>query len=148
MFDRPDSGERAILVHLTFRAGQEDLNELKELAKSAGAEPVHVLTGARQKPDPKYFVGKGKLEELKAEISAHEADIVLVNHPLSPSQERNLEEALEIRVVDRNGLILDIFALRAQTFEGKLQVELAQLKHLSTRLIRGWTHLEDRKSVV
>ena len=145
MFDRPDSGERAILVHLTFRAGQEDLNELKELAKSAGAEPVHVLTGARQKPDPKYFVGKGKLEELKAEISAHEADIVLVNHPLSPSQERNLEEALEIRVVDRNGLILDIFALRAQTFEGKLQVELAQLKHLSTRLIRGWTHLDRQK---
>jgi len=145
LFDRPDSGERAILVHLTFRAGQEDLNELKELAKSAGAEPVHVLTGARQKPDPKYFVGKGKLEELKAEISAHEADIVLVNHPLSPSQERNLEEALEIRVVDRNGLILDIFALRAQTFEGKLQVELAQLKHLSTRLIRGWTHLDRQK---
>ena len=145
MFDRPESGERAILVHLTLRAGQEDLYELKELAKSAGAEPVHVLTGSRQKPDPKYFVGKGKLEELKAEIAAHEADIVLINHPLTPSQERNLEEALETRVVDRNGLILDIFALRAQTFEGKLQVELAQLKHLSTRLIRGWTHLDRQK---
>lgn len=145
MFDRPDSGERAILVHLTLRAGQEDLYELKELAKSAGAEPVHVVTGARQRPDPKFFVGKGKLEEVKAEIEIHEADIVLVNHVLSPSQERNLEEALGVRVVDRNGLILDIFALRAQTFEGKLQVELAQLKHLSTRLIRGWTHLDRQK---
>lgn len=145
MFDRPESGERAILVHLTLRAGQEDLYELKELAKSAGAEPVHVITGTRQKPDPKYFVGTGKLDEIKSEIAFHEADIVLVNHALSPSQERNLEEALEVRVVDRNGLILDIFALRAQTFEGKLQVELAQLKHLSTRLIRGWTHLDRQK---
>lgn len=145
MFDRPDSGERAILVHLTLRAGQEDLYELKELAKTAGAEPVHVVTGARQKPDPKFFVGSGKLEEIKAEIDLHEADIVLVNHVLSPSQERNLEEVLGVRVVGRNGLILDIFALRAQTFEGKLQVELAQLKHLSTRLIRGWTHLDRQK---
>lgn len=145
MFDRPESGERAVLVHLTLRAGQEDLYELKELAKSAGAEPVHVVTGNRQKPDPKYFVGKGKLEEVKAQIAFHQADIVLFNHALSPSQERNLEEALEVRVVDRNGLILDIFALRAQTFEGKLQVELAQLKHLSTRLIRGWTHLDRQK---
>lgn len=145
MFDRPESGERAILVHLTLRAGQEDLYELKELAKSAGADPVHVVTGTRQKPDPKFFVGKGKLEEIKSEITFHEADLVLVNHALTPSQERNLEEALGVRVVDRNGLILDIFALRAQTFEGKLQVELAQLKHLSTRLIRGWTHLDRQK---
>jgi len=145
LFDRPDSGERAVLVHLTLRAGHEDLYELKELAKSAGAEPVHVVTGSRQRPDPKYFVGKGKLEELKSQIAFNEADIVLVNHALSPSQERNLEEALGVRVVDRNGLILDIFALRAQTFEGKLQVELAQLKHLSTRLIRGWTHLDRQK---
>jgi len=145
LFDRPESGERAILVHLTLQAGQEDLYELKELAKSAGAEPVHVITGSRQKPDPKFFVGTGKVEEIKSEISFHEADIVLVNHSLTPSQERNLEEALETRVVDRNGLILDIFALRAQTFEGKLQVELAQLKHLSTRLIRGWTHLDRQK---
>lgn len=145
MFDRPDSGERAILVHLTLQVNQEDLYELKELAKSAGAEPVHVVTGSRHRPDPKYFVGTGKLEEIKFEIAIHEADIVLVNHALSPSQERNLEQALEVRVVDRNGLILDIFALRAQTFEGKLQVELAQLKHLSTRLIRGWTHLERQK---
>lgn len=145
MFDRPSSGERAVLVHLTLNVDQEDLYELKELAKSAGAEYVHVITGSRQRPDPKYFVGKGKLEEIKSAIQQYEADIILVNHALSPSQERNLEQALEVRVVDRNGLILDIFALRAQTFEGKLQVELAQLRHLSTRLIRGWTHLERQK---
>lgn len=145
MFERPASGERAILVHLILQTGQEDLFELKELAKSAGAETVHVITGSRKRPDPKYFVGTGKLEEIRAEIDFHQADLVLVNHALSPSQERNLEQALQVRVVDRNGLILDIFALRAQTFEGKLQVELAQLKHLSTRLIRGWTHLERQK---
>ena len=145
MFDRPESGERAVLVHLTLRSGQEDLLELKELAKSAGTDPVYVLTGSRKRPDPKYFIGKGKLEELKDVIQAYEADIVLFNHPLSPSQERNLENDLGVRVVDRNGLILDIFAQRAQTFEGKLQVELAQLQHLSTRLVRGWTHLERQK---
>ncbi len=145
MFERPDAGERAILVHLSLQAGQEDLDELKELTKSAGAQPIHVVTGSRQRPDPKYFVGTGKLDEMKLAIAELQADIVIVNHPLSPSQERNLEKALEVRVVDRNGLILDIFAQRAQTFEGKLQVELAQLKHLSTRLIRGWTHLERQK---
>lgn len=145
MFERPQAGEQAILIHLTLQAGQEDLYELKELAKSAGATPVHVITGRRHRPDPKYFVGTGKLEEIKSAIALYQADIVLFNHSLSPSQERNLEQALEVRVVDRNGLILDIFALRAQTFEGKLQVELAQLKHLSTRLIRGWTHLERQK---
>lgn len=145
MFERPDAGERAILVHLNLQVGQEDLDELKELTKSAGALPVHVVTGSRYKPDPKYFVGVGKVDEIKAALAEHQADIIIVNHPLSPSQERNLERALEVRVVDRNGLILDIFAQRAQTFEGKLQVELAQLKHLSTRLIRGWTHLERQK---
>ncbi len=145
MFDRPESGERAVLVHLTLSSMHEDLLELKELAKSAGTDPVYVVTGSRKKPDPKYFVGKGKLEELKGVIEAHQADIVLFNHPLSPSQERNLEGFLGVRVVDRNGLILDIFAQRAQTFEGKLQVELAQLQHLSTRLVRGWTHLERQK---
>lgn len=145
MFERPNAGERAVLVHLTLHTSLEDLSELKELAKSAGADPVHVLTGSRQSPDSKYFIGTGKLEELKQAISDYAADIVLFNHPLSPSQERNLEKALEVRVVDRNGLILDIFAQRAQTFEGKLQVELAQLRHLSTRLIRGWTHLERQK---
>ncbi|WP_150050214.1 MULTISPECIES: ribosome rescue GTPase HflX [Methylomonas] len=145
MFERPDAGERAILVHLNLQVGQEDLDELKELTKSAGAQPIHTVCGSRHRPDPKYFVGLGKLDEIKAAVAEHQADIIIVNHPLSPSQERNLEKALETRVVDRNGLILDIFAQRAQTFEGKLQVELAQLKHLSTRLIRGWTHLERQK---
>ena len=145
MFDRPDSGERAILVHLALRAHHEDLLELKELAKSAGTNPVHVVTGSRKSPDAKYFVGTGKLEEIKSAIEAYSADIVLFNHALMPSQERNLEKFLGVRVVDRNGLILDIFAQRAQSFEGKLQVELAQLKHLSTRLVRGWTHLERQK---
>jgi len=145
LFDRPDAGERAILVHLAFYSGQEDLAELIELAKSAGTIPVHQLTGSRHSPDPKYFIGKGKLEELKNCIQIYTADIVLFNHTLTPSQERNLETALGIRVIDRNGLILDIFAQRAQSFEGKLQVELAQLQHLSTRLVRGWTHLERQK---
>lgn len=145
MFERPDAGERAVLVHLNLQSGQEDLDELKELSKSAGAQPVHTITGSRQRPDPKYFVGTGKLEEIRSSVEEHQADIIIVNHPLSPSQERNLEKALEVRVVDRNGLILDIFAQRAQSFEGKLQVELAQLKHLSTRLVRGWTHLERQK---
>jgi GTP-binding protein HflX len=145
VFDRPDSGERAILVHLNCHYQQEDLLELQELAKSAGTNPVEVVTASRQRPDPKYFIGIGKLEELKTIVEAQEADVVLFNHPLSPSQERNLEKFLGVRVVDRNGLILDIFAQRAQSFEGKLQVELAQLKHLSTRLVRGWTHLERQK---
>jgi GTPase len=145
LFDRPDSGERAILVHLVLRAHHEDLLELKELAKSAGTNPVHVVTGSRKSPDAKYFVGTGKLDEIKDAVEAYSADIVLFNHALSPSQERNLEKFLGVRVVDRNGLILDIFAQRAQSFEGKLQVELAQLKHLSTRLVRGWTHLERQK---
>ncbi|MCK5354712.1 MAG: GTPase HflX [Methyloprofundus sp.] len=145
MFDRPESGERAVLVHINLHSGQEDLNELKELASSAGAEVVHVLTGSRRNPDPKYFIGSGKLEELKAAIEETEADLVLFNHVLTPSQERNLEAALEFRVVDRNGLILDIFALRAKTYDGKLQVELAQLNHLSSRLTRGWTHLDRQK---
>lgn len=149
LFERPSgTGERAILVHVTLKAmrvAQEDLDELKELAKSAGADPVFVLTASRPKPDPKFFIGIGKVDELLAVIQEYEADIVLFNNPLSPSQERNLEKALSVRVVDRNGLILDIFAQRAQSFEGKLQVELAQLKHLSTRLVRGWTHLERQK---
>jgi GTP-binding protein HflX len=145
VFDRPDSGERAILVHINFQHQQENLDELKELAKSAATDPVYVVTGSRQRPDSKYFIGTGKLDELKAIVEEYEADVVLFNHPLSPSQERNLEKFLGVRVVDRNGLILDIFAQRAQSFEGKLQVELAQLKHLSTRLVRGWTHLERQK---
>jgi len=148
LFERPDSGQKSILVHLNFQSNlfdPEDLLELKELAKSAGTQPIHVITGNQQRPDPHSFMRSGKLAELKAAIETHAADSVLFNHPLSPSQERNLEKALEVRVVDRNGLILDIFAQRAKTFEGKLQVELAQLKHLSTRLVRGWTHLERQK---
>ncbi|MDC9729308.1 MAG: GTPase HflX [Methyloprofundus sp.] len=145
MFDRPESGERAVLVHINLYQGQEDLNELKELAKSAGAEVVHVLTGSRNYPDPGFFIGSGKLDELKAAIAETEADLVLFNHVLTPSQERNLEAELEYRVVDRNGLILDIFALRAKSYDGKLQVELAQLNHLSSRLTGGWSHLDRQK---
>ena len=145
MFDRPSTGERAILVHITFEREQESLDELAELARSAGVVPVCTVTGTRYAPDAKTFVGKGKLEELQVRVSTEEADLVIVNHALTPSQERNLERALSLRVVDRNGLILDIFAQRAQSFEGKLQVELAQLQHLSTRLVRGWTHLERQK---
>lgn len=148
-FDRPEAGNNkagdiAILVHIDFPEGdnREDPNEFKELVLSAGGIPVEFVTGARKSPDPKTFVGKGKVEEIKAMAEAHEADIILFNHALSPSQERNLEAALECRVLDRTGLILDIFALRARTHEGKLQVELAQLQHQTTRLIRGWTHLE------
>ena len=148
-FDRPEAGHKnasdiAILVHIDFPEGdnREDPNEFKELVLSAGGAPVEFITGTRKTPDPKTFVGKGKVEEIKAMAEAHEADIVLFNHTLTPSQERNLEAALECRVLDRTGLILDIFALRARTHEGKLQVELAQLQHQTTRLIRGWTHLE------
>ena len=118
---------------------------LKSLQNRAGANPVHVITGSRKSPDAKYFVGTGKLDEIKQAVIENSANIVLFNHVLSPSQERNLESYLGVRVVDRNGLILDIFAQRAKSFEGKLQVELAQLKHLSTRLVRGWTHLERQK---
>ncbi len=147
MLDRPQSGERAILVHLDF-SGDRDadaLDELRELAVSAGAQPLAVVTGARHAPDPKYFVGSGKAEEIRDAVAAESADIVIFNHALSPSQERNLERLFQCRVLDRTGLILDIFAQRAQTHEGKLQVELAQLNHLSTRLVRGWTHLERQK---
>jgi GTP-binding protein HflX len=145
LFDRPDSGERAVLVHVQTGNDAEDLAELRELALSAGAEPVAVVTGKRQTPDARYYIGTGKLEELAQTIAAHEAELVLFNNALSPSQERNLEKALSVRVVDRTGLILDIFAQRARTFEGKLQVELAQLRHMTTRLVRGWTHLERQK---
>jgi GTPase len=123
----------------------EDLGELGELARSADVLPVAIVTGARKTPDPKFFIGKGKLEEIQSLITHYDIDLILVNHALTPGQERNLERALGVRVVDRNGLILDIFAQRARSFEGKLQVELAQLEHLSTRLVRGWTHLERQK---
>ena len=146
-FERPESGERAILVHLTLstEADREDPREFEELVLSAGGDPVDYVFGTRDMPTARYFVGSGKLAEIKSLVEAHEAEVVLFNHALSPSQERNLEEELCCRVTDRTGLILDIFSQRARTHEGKLQVELAQLQHISTRLIRGWTHLERQK---
>jgi GTP-binding protein HflX len=122
-----------------------DAAEFKALAASAGAIPVGVVQASRPKPDPKYFVGTGKAEEIRARAAELAAEVVLVDQELSPSQERNLEKLTGCRVLDRNGLILDIFAQRARSFEGKLQVELAQLSHLATRLVRGWTHLERQK---
>jgi len=147
MFERPQTGERAVLVRLGLGKPlrSEDLVEFQQLARSAGATPVATVTGRRHRPEPRYFVGSGKADEINATAQAHGADLILIDHPLSPSQERNLEKLTGRRVLDRSGLILDIFAQRARTFEGKLQVELAQLKHLSTRLVRGWTHLERQK---
>jgi GTP-binding protein HflX len=146
-FERPESGERAVLVHLELGGGsaQEDPRELEELVLSAGGDPVEFVFGQRDRPDPRHFVGSGKLAEIEAAVRAHEAALVIFNHALSPSQERNLERALGCRVIDRTGLILDIFAQRARSHVGKLQVELAQLRHMSTRLVRGWTHLERQK---
>ena len=146
-FERPRGGERALLVHINFphRSDQDDLDEFVELVRSADVEIVDLIVGSRQQPTAKTFIGKGKLDELAVDVRAREIDVVLFNHALTPSQERNLESVLKCRVLDRTGLILDIFAQRAQSFEGKLQVELAQLKHLSTRLVRGWTHLERQK---
>lgn len=152
LFDRPDSqSERAILVHIQFSAlnvDDEDLAEFEELVTSAGVAIADIIVGTRKVPDAKYFIGSGKMEEIQQAINLHDADVVLFNHALSPAQQRNIEKKLETRVIDRTGLILDIFAQRAQTFEGKLQVELAQLEHLSTRLIHGWTHLERQKGGV
>ncbi|WP_067214453.1 ribosome rescue GTPase HflX [Marinomonas gallaica] len=146
-FERPESGEIAVLVHIDFHDSDDNHGpeEFVELALSAGADPVAVVTGSRQRPDSRFFVGTGKLDEIKDIVIREEAQVVLFDHALSPSQERNLESVLNCRVLDRTGLILDIFAQRARTHEGKLQVELAQLQHMSTRLIRGWTHLERQK---
>ncbi|MBV2090162.1 MAG: GTPase HflX [Candidatus Thiodiazotropha sp. (ex Ctena orbiculata)] len=147
MFERPKSGERAVLVHLDLNgiSDPDEIAEFQDLARSAGAERVAFVSGSRRQPDPKYFVGRGKAEEIGHIVSSEGADLVIFDHTLSPSQERNLERAFGCRVVDRTGLILDIFSQRARSFEGKLQVELAQLQHLSTRLVRGWTHLERQK---
>lgn len=146
-FERPESGETAILVHFDFNRYDEpeDPREFEELVLAAHGDPVAFLMGQRAAPHPKYFIGTGKLDELSRLVQENEAAIVIFNHVLSPSQERNLEKVLKCRVIDRVGLILDIFAQRARTHEGKLQVELAQLRHLSTRLVRGWTHLERQK---
>lgn len=145
MFDRPSGGERTILVHLQTKTDSLDPQELEDLAVSAGAIPVGTVTAKCHHPDARYLIGSGKVEELLQVSQEREAGLILFDHALSPSQERNLEKALSARVVDRTGLILDIFAQRARSFEGKLQVELAQLRHLSTRLVRGWTHLERQK---
>jgi GTP-binding protein HflX len=146
-FERPRDGERAVLVRLGLGVpvDTEDLEEFRQLALSAGAIPVATVTGRRERPDPRYFMGSGKAEELRTACESNDVEVVLMDHALSPSQERNLEKLTGRRVLDRNGLILDIFAQRARSFEGKLQVELAQLKHISSRLVRGWTHLERQK---
>ena len=146
-FERPASGEVAVLVHIDFGRGSEaeDPREFEELVLSAGGDPVAYIMATRQAPDSRTFVGSGKVAEISRVVQEHGAQIVIFNHDLSPSQERNLEREFECRVLDRTGLILDIFAQRARTHEGKLQVELAQLDHMSTRLVRGWTHLERQK---
>jgi GTP-binding protein HflX len=147
VFERPRTGERAVLVRLGLGVpvDPEDLEEFTQLAVSAGAQPVATLTGRRERPDSRFFMGSGKADELRDVAVAESADVILVDHALSPSQERNLEKHTGRRVLDRNTLILDIFAQRARSHEGKLEVELAQLKHLATRLVRGWTHLERQK---
>ncbi len=147
MFERPDVGERAILVHVRFRsvANNQDLDEFKELVQSTGAEIATVISVQRNIPEAKYLIGSGKVDELSGLVHSLDADIVIFNYSLSPSQERNLENTFKKRVLDRTGLILDIFAQRARSYEGKLQVELAQLRFLSTRLVRGWSHLERQK---
>jgi len=146
-FERHGGGERALLVHLEGQnpEAREDPQEFQELALSAGADIVSLVTITRHQPTAKYLIGSGKVEELRDQVKADEVDLVIFNHTLTPSQERNLERVFECRVLDRTGLILDIFAQRARTHEGKLQVELAQLEHMSTRLVRGWTHLERQK---
>jgi len=150
VLERPEGGERALLVHIDpgASANPEELEEFHQLAVSAGADLVGLVTGRRQAPDPRTYVGRGKVEEIAETVADTGAELVIFDHALSPSQERNLERELQCRVLDRTGLILDIFARRARTFEGKLQVELAQLRHLSTRLVRGWTHLERQKGGV
>ncbi len=147
LFERPGGGENAVLVQISFPTTQSspDATEFIELARSAGAKVTSLVTGTRQNPDPRYFVGEGKAQEIREQRESNDADLVIFDHTLSPAQERNLEKLLQCRVLDRTGLILDIFAQRARSHEGKLQVELAQLKHLSTRLVRGWTHLERQK---
>jgi GTP-binding protein HflX len=147
LLERSPSLERSLLVHIGFGRScyEDEIQEFAALAESAGAEVVGQMHAQRAKPDPRFFLGSGKTEQLAALAADTRAELVLVNRSLSASQERNLERRLEARVLDRNGLILDIFAQRAASFEGKLQVELAQLEHLSTRLVRGWTHLERQK---
>ncbi len=146
MFERADRGNRAVVLHPVLRGtGLDKLDEFEELCRSAGVEVAVILTAPRARPDARFFVGKGKIDEVTEQVSATGADLVLVSCALSAIQERNIEAECGCRVLDRTTLILDIFAQRARSHEGKLQVELAQLRHISTRLIRGWTHLERQK---
>ena len=147
MSDRPGSNGQAVLVGLDFGRTDyaESLEEAKQLASSAGVAALTVVKGRRERPDPALFAGKGKVEEIAHAVAQTQAPVTIFNHELSPVQERNLEKRLQCRVIDRTSLILDIFAQRARSHEGKVQVELAQLEHLSTRLVRGWTHLERQK---
>lgn len=147
MLDRPESTDAVILVSIDFNESdyEESLYELRQLVTTAGLNITGTLEGKRSVPDAKLFIGSGKADDLKSMLEAGETKLVAFNHDLSPSQQRNLERFLDARVVDRTGLILDIFAQRAQTHEGKLQVELAQLEHMSTRLVKGWSHLERQK---
>ena len=150
MFERHQGGERVVLVAVDFGTPDflESLAELRLLASGAGLEVLAEVTGKRARPDAALFVGSGKADEIAARVAASGAEVVIFNHELSPAQERNLERRFQCRVIDRVSLILDIFASRARSAEGKLQVELAQLKHLSTRLVRGWTHLERQRGGV
>ena len=147
LFERPSSGTRALLVHAGARGEDPEraTEEFVELVRATGAEPVDLVTAALRRRDPRHFVGAGKAEELRGRVETGAIELAIFNHRLTPAQERNLEALLKCRVLDRIGLILDIFAQRASTFEGRLQVELAQLRHLSTRLVRGWTHLERQR---
>ena len=146
LFERPDSGDKAVLLHVELH-GQDnpDQDELAELARSAQINVVHVASAKRSAPHPRWFVGSGKVDDLKALLQWADASLILINHDLSPGQQRNLEQALKCRVITRTELILTIFAERARSHEGQLQVELAQLKHAQTRLVRGWTHLDRQK---
>lgn len=150
MFERYEAGERAVLVHISFsdENNKEDIDELKLLVSSAGVNPVATVTGSRKSPHARYFVGSGKVQEVVDTVHMFEADIVIFNHALSPAQLRNVEKECKCLVLDRTALILDIFAQRARTYEGKLQVELAQLHYMSTRLVRGWSHLDKQKGGV
>jgi len=150
LIERHAGGERVILVALDFGTPDfaESVTELRLLAAGAGLDVQGEVQGKRSRPDAALFVGSGKADEIAVLVAATEADVVIFNHELSPAQERNLERRLHCRVIDRVSLILDIFARRANSAEGKLQVELAQLQHLSTRLVRGWTHLERQRGGV
>ena len=144
MFERPKIGEKAILVH-SSKIDESQSFEFIELAQSAGALIADNIFASGKRPNARFYLGKGKLDELRLCIEKNDSELVIIDAALNPSQEKNIEQYLKCRVLDRSGLILDIFAQRARSFEGKLQVELAQLRHISTRLIRGWTHLERQK---